>query len=585
MSNKRTFTAQSVGTLFHSSIIGNSSFVQQQTQTAAKPAAKRPKPEPRKERITFLQLTENTKPVLAILPEITTQAFAETMDNYRIYIANYNELVNEENEAIARYNAQVRIFRAQNKLNEVQKEFSRIFMNRNSQKAAKEYNELVVEFNQDRGMVLEKKKFITVKYATEIVFQQMLYLYSLQLARYTAEYRKLSIVTESPVRAFEINSHHVTNLKRNGEFSINVCNATIRNHRKRLEEAGVFVDYQFRGHKKGLKMNISSHILTVFDLKTQLMTATDNQAFISKKRKEFKDNNEVTRTFKTNIKKRENGQAEFLDKGTPSADFSFVFYKNIPVQDEKSKLGGARENVKVSKNLREKLESSIMHPQDFALRLAAGEFYNYNRLDKRFLYKEATSGTMSRVDFKELIVQEFFKNAARLYRTTTPFAGSWKKAINSYMDKMFVVNNGGGQTWLNSKEMMVDKLQELLWRLNSAHKWFLKSGVKPLYPSDYFDFTRKDKKEIGFEYTKKLYQNHLKYIEDKPKLAKSVAKKAEIRAKTVNHSKKFEQKMQSFMKNRIELPELIEYVDSNLPPNYLQKLSDYLLKIQTQYTC
>lgn len=578
-----TRSPQNAGKLFFYNTIGNTTVTN--PKSGAKTAAKKRKPEPRKERITFIELTENTKPVLAALPEINTQAFAETMDNYRIYIANYNELVTEENEAIARHNAKVRIFKAENKLNEVQTEFSRIFMNRNIGKKPKEYNALVAEFNQDRGMILEKKKFLTVKYASEIVFQQMLYLYSQQLAKYTAEYRKLSIVTESPLRAFEINSHHITNLKRNGEYSINVCNATIRNHRERLEEAGVFVDYQFRGHKKGLKMNISSHILTVFDQKTKLLTQTDNQSFTSQRRKELIDNNEVTRTFNTNIKKRENGQADFLDKGTASPDFSFVFYGNIPEQDAKSKLGGARENVKVSKTLSEKLEESIMHPQDLAIKLTAGEFHNHNRLDKRTLYHEATNGTMNREDFKALIIQEFFKNAARLYRTSTPFVGSWKKAINSYMDKMFVVSNGPGNTWLNSKEMMVDKLQELLWRINSAHKWFLKAGFNPSYPSDYFDFTRKEKKEIGFEYTLKKWLDNQKYIENKPKLAQAVKKKAEIRAKSINHSKKFEQKMNSFIKNRIELPELIEYVDCNLPPVYLQKLSDYLLKIQTQYTC
>lgn len=579
----RTNQAQSIGSLFQANIFGNPANVPAGLKPVAKP---KNTPATRLEKVTFTDLTENVNPVIAVYPYINSTAFAATMDNYRLYIAHYNEMVKAINVEIEKHNAAVRTYKASNELNEVQKEFSRIFITRNRNKKTKEYNELVQEFNTDRGMVIEKRKHLTVKYASEIVFQQMIYLYSIQLQKSSDEYLKLGITNATPVRQMEINAHHITHLKRNGEYSIDVCNATIRNHRERLEEAGVFVDYLFRGHKTGLKMHINSQILTVFDAKTQILTETENQRFSSRTHKDFKDNNEVTRTLKSNINKRENGQADFLDLGTPSADFSFVFYKSIQGQGEKSKPEGAGENVKVSKTLSEKLTDGIMHNQDFAQRLASGEFFNYNRLDKRHLYQEAAHGTMNREEFKTLILQEFFKNAAKLYRTKTPFVGSWKKAINSYTEKMFVVNNGSGNTWLNSKEMMVDKLQELLWRINTAQRWFVKTGISPLYPSDYFDFTRTDKKEIGFEYTKKAYQNHLKYIDNKPKLAKAVKKKAEIRAVSINHSKKFDIKMRAFLNNRIDLNEFIDYVKTNLPANYLQKLTDSILKIQaTQYSC
>lgn len=576
----RTNQPLSFGSLYQANIFGNTANVPVNVKPTAKP---KNVPATRQEIVTFTELTENVKPVIAVYPYINSSAFALTMDNYRIYIANYNEMVTEINLEIEKYNAAVTTFKSKNVLNDVQREFSRIFIQRHRNKKTKEYNELVSEFNTDRGMVIEKRKHLTVKYASEIVFQQMVHLYSMQLQKTSGEYLKLGVIDATPVRQIEINSHHITNLKRNGEYSINVCNATIRNHRQRLEEAGVFVDYLFRGHKTGLKMHISSHILVVFDAKTQILTETENQHVTSQRRKEFKDNNEDTRTIKTNINKIENGKSDFPVLGTPTAALPFIFYKNIQAQDEKSKLGGGGANVKVSNTLSDKLENTIMHNQDFAQRLASGEFNNHNRLDKRILYKEASYGTMNREDFKTLIVQEFFKNTAKLYRGKTPFVGSWKKAINAYMEKLFVVNNGNIS--LYNKELMVDKLDEMLWRVNNAQKWFLKTGITPLYPSDYFDFTRTDKKEIGFEYTKLAWKNHLKYLETKPKLEKSVKKKAEIRTKNINHAKKFDIKLNAFFKNRIELPELIEYVDKNLPENYLQKLSDSLLKIQTKYTC
>jgi hypothetical protein len=138
-------------------------------------------------------------------------------------------------------------------------------------------------------------------------------------------------------------------------------------------------------------MHISSHILVVFDAKTRNLTQTDNQVFKPRTFKEFKHNNEDTRTIKTNINKRENGKSDFLDLGTPSAVVPFVFYRNTQVREVESKIDIAqqnvkvssnfyrntqpreveskidipRQNVKVSSNLSEKFERSILHSQDF----------------------------------------------------------------------------------------------------------------------------------------------------------------------------------------------------------------------------
>jgi hypothetical protein len=94
-------------------------------------------------------------------------------------------------------------------------------------------------------------------------------------------------------------------------------------------------------------MHISSHILVVFDAKTRNLTQTDNQAFKPRTFKEFKHNNEDTRTIKTNINKRENGKSDFLDLGTPSAVVPFVFYRNTKSQEVESKIDIPQQNVKV----------------------------------------------------------------------------------------------------------------------------------------------------------------------------------------------------------------------------------------------
>lgn len=583
MQPKRTNTSLAVGSLFSAHIFGGATPISLKSSFTTKPKRV---PATREDKVTFTSLTENVTPVLAVLPFLNSTAFAETMDNYRLYIAHYNMLVRETNDLIAKENAQIEILQSQNKLTEVQKAFSAIFYKRNSRLKAKEFNQLADQFNSERGLTIQKKKFRTVKYASEIVFQQMLHLYCGDLAKFSTEYEKLGVNELSPVRQMDTNAQRIYNLKRNGVSSIDVCKATIRNHRAILEEAGVLVDYLYQGHKIGVKQQINSQILVVFDAKTKILTFPENQRFISPRCKEFKDNNEVTRTIIT-INKTENRKSDFPDLGTATPDLSFVFYKNIPAQDEKSKLGGGAKNVKVSETLSEKLLEITLADTNFATRLANGEFFNHKRIDKVHLYKEATYGTLIREEFLQVIKHEFFKNLSKIYRQFTPYAGSYQKAMNEFEDR-FYVNNGNGK-FLVRKEVMVDMLQKYLWMVNKANNWFVKTGIRPLNPHDYLDKTRSHKKEIGFDYLQKSYAKHLKELENKPLQAKKAAKNAELRKKVIDYTTKFNQKMNAFKANRITVDELIEYVDKNLPPVFMQNLSDMLVKemsySQSKYDC
>jgi hypothetical protein len=536
----------------------------------------------RLERVLFDEFALNHQPIRVLFPYITKEAMAMTMENYRQYVAQYNDDVFDLNMQINIHNAKVEEYTTSNKekLTEVQKEFSRLFILKNRKTRTKEYNEKVEVFNQEYGMLVPKRKHQTIKYATEIIFQQILHSYSIQISKKTTEWIKLGVTEPTPVDQITINTWQVATKRRNDIQAIDVCTKTVANHRERLEEAGILVDYLFRGNKKGLKFNINSQILVVFDAKTGKYSNAENQSLTSETCKKLPDSNEDTRTSKNNIKKIENGIADFLEKGTPSAESSFVFLHEHPKQVSEVQTGGAAKTVKISNDL----QKSIMHPQELAELLSSGAFNNYQRIDKRVLYHEAMYGTLTRDEFKQLIIQEFFCNAAKLYRGKNVFIGSWKKAINSYLEKLFLVRNGNDY-FLIKKELMVDKMDEMLWRINNAQRWFIKTGINPLFPSDYFDFTRTSKQEIGFEYTKKAYQNHLKYIETKPKLAKSVKKKAEIRGKNLTQAKKFDIKVNQFFKGRVSLEKLTDYVNENLPTNFQHKLTEVLISISTKYTC
>lgn len=592
----RTNTHLSAGDIAKSIVVGNQALTNHIVKEIANPKPKKLKVL-RTNKCVFEQTEADLKPLQAYWPMMDKKARRMTMDNYRLEVAKKNNAIEAINTEIEKYNAQVEIFCA-GELNEVQKAFAPLFLKNIALEEKKckyepfEYNQLVEEFNQEKGgLLIKKRKLDTIKYASEMVFENILHLYEKQLTKFTTEYIKFGSASLKDVIPAEINSYHVTALERDLDdqtfvYSLNVCHATVRNHRKKLEKAGILTNYEFRGHKKGVRMHISNKILVLFDAKTGKYTNTENQQVIPETCKEFTDKDKALLEQSITIDKTENRQADFPDLGTASPDLSFVFYGNIPAQDEKSKLGGRAKNVKISETLSEKLMEITLADTNFAKRLANGEYFNHQRIDKKHLYDEAHHGTLTRDEMLEVVTHEFFKNLSKIYRQSTPFAGTYQKAINAFQDR-FMATNGNGK-FLVHKTVMVDILQKYLWMANKAHRWFAKTGIRPLNPHDYLDRTRSHKKEIGFDYLEKSYAKHLKELETKPIQAKKAAKNAALRKKAIDYSNRFTQKMNAFKRNRITLDELIDYVDKNLPQVFMQNLSDIFIKemsSQNQYDC
>ena len=311
---------------------------------------------------TSLQLDSR---IMAVYPAISIEAFSITMDNYRKYIAGYNFKTNAENDLIEKHNANVRCFVRQNELNEMQKEFSALFVKNKQCLKAREYNENVNDFCKDYGMILYKRKIQTVKYATELVFQNFLHLYNSQLMKRNEQYMKLGVTAIRPIEEFKINSFLVTELKRNGINSLDLCTKTVRNHRQRLQECGVFVDYVFKGQNRPVEVHINAEILTVLDLKTSKLSTAENQRITPKNEKELPDNNENTRTVLNECQKKENVKnISLFNKEFPLVTPSYLFFTGTPASKEQNPTEGAgAESVKVSETLSEKLQNLILHPQ------------------------------------------------------------------------------------------------------------------------------------------------------------------------------------------------------------------------------
>lgn len=186
-------------------------------------------------------------------------------------------MIKSKNAEIEKYNAEVDEYTKNTELDQVQKKYPELFLLNNNGKKPVQFNELVEHFNKDFGMLIKKRPLTTVKYASELVFKQILHIYTSQLAKQTSEYIKLGTTEAKPLKKLEINAWHITELRRNEVASIDVCIQTIRNHRERLEEAGVLIGYIFRGHEKGVWMDINPQILSIFDAKTQKYAPAENQ--------------------------------------------------------------------------------------------------------------------------------------------------------------------------------------------------------------------------------------------------------------------------------------------------------------------
>ena len=516
--------------------------------------------------------------IIAIYPAIIEEAFSSTMDKYRKYIASYNFKTQAENELIQAHNNSVKEFCKTTVLNEVQIQYKRLFLLHNAKNNnPRGYNEAVNQFCNDYGLIVEKKKIQTVKYATEVVFQNLLHLYNSQLMKRNEKFIKGGIASKRPIEEFKINSFLVTQLKRNEVSSIAICSKTVRNHRKRLEEAGVFVEYHFAGRNRPIEVHINPEILVILDVYTSKIKRSETKELRLTYWNVLPDNNESTRTFINEYKKKENVEniSQDIRSSSEALTPSHLFFTGTHTSKEAIQTTGAGGEPETNeKTLSDKLQELILHPQELAENLANGDYHNYKPIDIRYLYKEAFSGTLTSEEFRELAIQDFFKSISKIYKSSTPFAGSYKKAINLYYQNKWIAFTGNSF----NKSVLVDEISQMRWRIEWARKWFIKNEFTPLFPYNYFDMTRKTSKEVGFEYTKAKWNEHLTAIAKYDALKKKQQSNATKRKETINHSKKCENALTRFFKNKLTYSQLFDYVEQNLPKQYLEKLPDLILK-------
>lgn len=526
--------------------------------------------------ITVATLPQHSKTAVYNRPFI---ALAPTMDNYRKQVALKNFQINESNTAILQWNCNVRKFKKENqgKLSEVQKTMSDLFpkslSNKNLDPTA--YNDKVDAFCKEYGMLVQKKCIQTIKPPTELFFQNAIYLYNQQLMKKNDRYDNHFITAKTPLEPYKFNSYKFTQLKRNGAPSFNYTSKTITNHRKRLQEFGIFTNYVFHGRQRAVDLDINLDILVVEDRNQSKSASIENQSVTYKVEQLVTDNNvSFTRTSLNEVKRNEKVKNFSQDKEFPSVmPFIFSFTGTPPAKCEIAS-GPRAEIEKKQNNPSDKALATLTSDRELAMSLENNEFNNYTPIDIRFLYWLAISGTLTKDEFFEVAMFDFFKTLQKnIYKTRAPYFGSWYTAIQDFRRQRW--QRADGMIYKN--DLIVDKLQQYRWQIQWARKWFAKNpNVTPLFPNQYLDVTRKSSKEIGFDFLsikyKAMKDDNAKYDSNKKKQEIAARKRGEA----INHNKKMELQLNRFFKDKITMNQLYDYVDANLPQQFKAKVADLI---------
>gem|GEM_PF-5539769 len=524
-------------------------------------------------------LQDEVKDRQFVYPRIYPKDMAAAMDNYRKYQDHYNEKVKAENLGITKYNNVVKRYRKKNQLPKAKLMALSSFYKMISIYDTWEQNKRVEAFNRTYGMIAEKTRIQSIKYSTELIFQSIIWHYSMQLQKREEERRKLDVAVAAPLPEVKLHSGWLTKKKVKEIVRLPICQRTFRRHRERLSEAGILTGYKFEGSARPVKMSINQEILTNITENQEKSTGTENQSAKGGERTVLPHNNvsfsHSCALNKPKIKANVNKHSIERNSGDALMSLYSSSKRNTYSQDaEKNDAGrektpGARKKITISQFLRSKIENE----NEFCANLAGHAYDNYTPLRIEILEKEAHSGSLDREEFKTLVIQEFFKIFSKNYREATPFAGSWRKAYNTWMRDKFITYNN----LTLHKHNIVQRVPQLRWRSAYVGR-FIKNHkeFKLLFPGEYFDTTRTTAKEGGFEYTIKAWEKHLQdqsRYQSKKKIQKAEAQR---RKRKLTNYQKVVKHVKSYLKDRINLEELHTKVEQIGDKQLIQALPEIL---------
>lgn len=508
-------------------------------------------------------------------PFIDSEAFKLAMQKYRAEIKRYNDSLIDANKAITTYNNSVL-----KNLSPDQKIQLQHFKKKNERLFTKTYNTKAEQYNTTNNNIILKKRIQKVKFQSEIIFSIILGFYSKQLSQRNAFQLDLNLPTsinKNQLPALKIDYRKLANHKIDGVQRLDICKKTAQNHIKRLREAGIINNYLFTNSNQPIKCAISGNILVVLDGNSPKTLISENQLFTDNPSNVLHDNSDTT---SNNILK----EYKIKDSATSCQDQ----IRSLPKQTVNSCAAHKRykntQNIKVSSSVppkknekrSENLRKLLVAPHILAQQLANNEFLGHTALRKERLLQEVQYGNLTRAEFQQLLIYDYFKISNRIYKESTVFAGEWTKTIKKALDTWFINNNA-----LLQKQTMYDKIDQYRWMIEFARKWFTKKEVKvtPLFPYQYFNKKRTLSKEIGFFGLESTHRTKLKIEADKLETDKVETRDNNIRKHRLTELNKAERKVKQYLKGTLKVDELYNYIQNNLSQQWIAQVPKLIEKL------
>lgn len=533
-------------------------------------------------------------PVVLGHQEILKAQRVMMLQNYRRYVAQYNAEIAKHNAEIAKYNAERFVFIAQNKLENAAKKAQSNFYRKYNQVSTLEFNKCVELANQNSTIaLLQKRKLEPVRKNTEHTFALILWKYALQIDEHNKLKLKYNTGCSRPIQRLKINATELSKTKFDDVPALFYCAKTIRNHISRLKSAGILFDYEFHGSQKPISCYISPQILVIYDLSTKKNTFAENQLFSYNYGKNFPNKEIVTSTSVNKEDIIENVNKHSSDKEKIDKQFSSIVTSGEVIQEQlqghlkrneasQDKLGGAPE---ILPKKSESLLKNILTQYDLAHNLQSGTYNKYRFTHRSAFIYEIHSGDLTKEEYRELLLQTFFKMSAALWRDLPEDkrvrVGSWYNAYTFAKESLLLTHNNE----LPTKKVAFYLFENLIYRLTNAKHFFRKRPeYNILYPSQYFDPYRKTAKSGGFAYTEKFLKDRDKRRERKEKLFDKVQKEAGKRNVNYKAIEFLQQKCKQMVTGKITLEQLYNYAydNRNIPFKVRQRLPEF---IQKAYKC
>jgi len=504
-------------------------------------------------------------------PLITATGYKTIMDKYRFFVFAYNKSLKEKNNAVMLANCKIREV-----ITKEEKKAVSIFKKVNSKKFTKEYNQLAIKYNQEKVPILKLRRYQTVKYATEIIFDVLIGFYAGQLKKHNAYRMNLgasTMIEKSKPYLLKINHLSVVNHKKNDFKRLDLCKKTVQNHIKRLREAGILTHYRFVTEKKPISVHITPQILETEDGNPPKRQLSENEALTSPNLNVLPNYSDSTRT--ENLK-------EGKIKDTANCIVDLAERLCIPAEglqdheeNRKPLLEKQQKNEEKNKNSHfvasENFRKGLLEPGELAKKLANHDFDKYSSIRKERLVSELQYGNLDGNELKQVLLQDFIKTSAKIWKNHSVYEGEWRKVINQFQ-KEFLKK-------VTQRANLIKQVHQLRFRLEFARKWFLKTQkstkkntVAALYPAAYFDPTRTDTNEIGFAGTYKIWKTHLKQETAENERVKARIQEANDRKRRLTNHKKLTQAVSQYLQGKKTTEQLFDYVDTNLSPAWLGQI-------------